>query len=136
MSEAVFEKHEYSKQRKRKIKLVEDYDPRPPQFRGTASDRLPALLDEIRSEQLCVSLLFDKKCCHWNGVDDQHHVDQPSTHNVPAHDVLQTTMTAFKEMQYISEAEAKEIKEGTRDQRQLVFHSLNTCMLRVFSCNN
>ena len=25
MSEAVFEKHEYSKQRKRKIKLVEDY---------------------------------------------------------------------------------------------------------------
>ncbi|KAL5493382.1 hypothetical protein EMCRGX_G014558 [Ephydatia muelleri] len=32
MSEAVFEKHEYSKQTKRKIKLVEDYDPRPPQF--------------------------------------------------------------------------------------------------------
>ena len=34
MSEAVlFEKHEYSKQTKRKIKHVEDYyDPRPPQF--------------------------------------------------------------------------------------------------------
>ena len=59
MSEAVFEKHEYSKQRKRKIKLVADYDPRPPQFQGTASDRLPALLDEIRGEQLhvCVNTL-------------------------------------------------------------------------------
>ena len=79
---------------------------------------MPALLDEIRGEQLCVSLLFDKKCCHWNEVDDQHHIDQPSTHNVPAHDILQTTMTAFKEMQCISEAEAKEIELVTRDQRQ------------------
>ena len=114
MSEAVFEKHEYSKQTKRKIKLVEDYDPRPPQFQGTASDRL----DEIRGEQLCVSLLFDKKCCHWNEVNDQHNVDQPSAHNVPAHDILQTTMTAFKEMLCISEAEAKEIEQVTRDQRQ------------------
>ena len=65
-----------------------------------------------------MSLLFDKKCCHWNEVDDQHHVDQPSTHNAPAHDVLQTTMTGFKEMQFLSEAEAKEIEQGTRDQRQ------------------
>ena len=70
MSEAVFEKHEYSKQRKRKIQPVENYDPRPPEFRGTASDRLPALLEEIRDEHLCVSLLFDKKCCHWNAEDE------------------------------------------------------------------
>ena len=65
-----------------------------------------------------MSLLFDKKCCHWNEVDDQHHIDQRSTHNVPAHDILQTTMTAFKEMQCIREAEAKEIELVTRDQRQ------------------
>lgn len=71
MSEAVFEKHEYSKQRKRKIQPVEDYDPRPPEFRGTASDRLPALLEEIRGEHLCISLLFDKKCRHWNVEDEQ-----------------------------------------------------------------
>ena len=76
MSEAVFEKDEYSKQRKRKIQPVEDYDPRPPEFRGTPSDRLPALLEEIRGEHLCVSLLFDKKCRHWNAEDEQ--VTQPT----------------------------------------------------------
>lgn len=116
MSEAVFEKHEYSKKRKRKIQPVEDYDPRPPQFRGTASDRLPALLEEIRGEQLCVSLLFDKKCRHWNAEDEQH-MNQPSKHNVPADAALQTTMSAFKESQRISEAKAREIEQGTRDQR-------------------
>ena len=57
MSEAVFQKHEYSKQRKRKIQPVEDFDPRPPEFRGTSSDRLPALLEEIRGKQLCVYIV-------------------------------------------------------------------------------
>ena len=116
MSEAVFEKHEYSKQRKRKIKPVEDYDPRPPEFLGSASDRLPALLEEIRGEHLCVSLLFDKKCRHWNAEDEQN-MNQPSAHNVPADAALQTTMSAFKESQRISEAKAREIEQGTREQR-------------------
>ena len=54
MSEAVFQKYEYSKQRKQP---VEDFDPRPPEFRGTSSDRLPALLEEIRGKQLCVYIV-------------------------------------------------------------------------------
>ena len=116
MSEAVFEKHEYSKQRKRKIQPVEDYDPRPPEFQGTASDRLPALLEEIQGEHLCVSLLFDKKCRQWN-VEDEQQMNQPSEHNVPADAALQTTMSAFKESQHISEAKAREIEQGTQDQR-------------------
>ena len=104
MSEAVFEKHDYSKQRKRKIQPVEDYDPRPPEFRGTASARLPALLEDIRGEHLCVSLLFDKKCRYWNTEDEKS--NQPTGHSVPADAALQTTMSAFKESQHISEAKA------------------------------
>ena len=61
MSEAVFEKYEYSKKRKRKIQPIEDYNSRPPEFRGTASERFPELLEEIRGEHLCVSLLFDNE---------------------------------------------------------------------------
>ena len=126
MSEAVFEKHEYSKQRKRKIQPVEDYNPRPPEFRGNASDRLPALLEEIQGEHLCVSLLFDKKCRHWNTEDE---VNQPTEHSVPADAALQTTMSAFKESQCISEAKAREIEQGTRDQRLslLWFSALVLC---------
>ena len=44
-------------------------------------------------------------------------VTQPTEHNVPADAALQTTMSAFKESQRISEAKAREIEQGTRDQR-------------------
>ena len=64
---------------------------------------------------MCVSLLFDKKCRHWN--PDEQHMNQPSEHNVPAVAALQTTMSAFKESQRISEAKAREIEQGMRDQR-------------------
>ena len=44
-------------------------------------------------------------------------MNQPSEHNLPAVAALQTTMSAFKESQRISEAKAREIEQGTRDQR-------------------
>lgn len=37
ISEARFEKHDYAKPTKRKVKLLEDFDPRPPEFRGDAA---------------------------------------------------------------------------------------------------
>ena len=40
LSEATFEKHEYGKPVKRKIKHVEHFDPRPSQFRGSTMSRL------------------------------------------------------------------------------------------------
>ena len=50
MSEARFEKHAYAKPIKRKIKLLENFDPRPPEFRGDAASRLPEFLDKARGE--------------------------------------------------------------------------------------
>ena len=53
--EAVFVKHQYSKPKKRKIQSVEEFDPRPPEFRGTASKRMPEpFLEEIRGDNLFV----------------------------------------------------------------------------------
>jgi hypothetical protein len=60
IAEASFEKHVYGREKKRKVKPLEDFDPRPVEFRGTVRARLPALLEKIRREQLCVSLLFDE----------------------------------------------------------------------------
>ena len=37
-------------------KLIEDFDPRPPEYRGDAESRM---LNKIKEEQLDVSLLFD-----------------------------------------------------------------------------
>ena len=47
MSEANFTKHVYDKKKKREVKPLEGFDPRPLEFRGTAGDRLPALLQNI-----------------------------------------------------------------------------------------
>ena len=46
MSEATFTKHTYDKTKKRKLKRLEDFDPRPLEFRGTAANHLPALLQK------------------------------------------------------------------------------------------
>ena len=53
MSEALFQKHDYSRPNKKKIKPIEDFDPRPEQYKGTAASRLPALLDCVRDKS-CV----------------------------------------------------------------------------------
>ena len=47
MSEAVFEKHDYNKPMKQKIKPREDFDPRSPEFRGKANMLLPDLLEKL-----------------------------------------------------------------------------------------
>jgi len=56
--EAVFQKHHYNKPEKRTIKSVEDFDPWPPEFRGTAKDCLPDSLCKLKGEQLCLYCLI------------------------------------------------------------------------------
>ena len=46
MSEVVFKKHDYSKPMKRRIQLLENFDPRPPELRGNAAELLPASFEE------------------------------------------------------------------------------------------
>lgn len=90
LSDATFEKHDYAKAVKRKICKVEDFDPRPECFRGTVSSRLPELLQKIKGEQLCISLLFDPqfKC---------ENPQQPIAENLPSVTHLKGTVIAFKE---------------------------------------
>ena len=42
-----------------KIKLLEDFDPRPPEFRGRIQSRMPAFLKSVKGEQLSISFLLD-----------------------------------------------------------------------------
>ena len=54
-----FEKHDYQKPAKRRVKLLEDYDPRPPEFRGQIQARIPSFLEHVRGEELAISFLLD-----------------------------------------------------------------------------
>ena len=114
LSEATFEKHTYAKPAKRKIRSVEDFDPRPPEFRGTVASQLPELLNKIRGEQLCISLIFDPQCrCE--------HLDtslQPSAHNLPDAASLRESIRAFKTSIEVTCGKAREIERDTRGQHR------------------
>ena len=109
VSDATFEKHDYTKPNKRKIKRMEDFDPRPQEFRGTVSSRLPELLRALQGEQLCFSLLLDPQFQHET-------IHQPTDHNVPGLEKLKRTMSAFKTSLQITPEEARDIERNTREQ--------------------
>ena len=59
LSDIVFEnKHGYARPVKRKIAAVKNFDLQPEAFRKKAKSRLPALLQQVKGEHLCVSLLL------------------------------------------------------------------------------
>ena len=60
MSDAVFEKYEFGKQRKYKMLEMETFDPRPEKHRGKSDTRMSELLQRVKGKGLCISLLFDK----------------------------------------------------------------------------
>ena len=70
MSEGTFEKHVYGKQKKRSLKPLEEFDPRPVELRGTANERLPELLDKLHGKGLSISSLDSKSRC-WILEGDQ-----------------------------------------------------------------
>ena len=101
LSDATFEKHDYAKPVKKKICSVEDFDPRPQEYRGCASIRLPQLLQKLKGEQLCISLLFDSQF-------QLQTSNQPSAHNIPNTNQLKKTISAFKKSLEITAEQSRE----------------------------
>ena len=111
LSDATFEKHDYAKPVKRKVRKVEDFDPRPESFRGSASIRLPKLLSQLKGEQFCVSLLFDPQYQYV-----QSH--EPSAHSIPEVPQIKETVSAFKKTLEVTAEKSREIERNTREQRK------------------
>ena len=114
MGDTIFEKHVLGREHKRKLVAVEDFDPRPPKYRGTAKEHLPELLEKVRGQGLCVSLLLDPNVRHW----DNSVVATPSTPLLPGRSGLADTIAAFKESLKLPEEKIKEIELRTRNQRE------------------
>ena len=110
MSAAVFEKHDFQKQRKRRISPTEDFDPRPVECRGNAKSLLPTLLESVRGESLGVSLLFDPQYCH-------HQTTAISSPNISDTSKLKETVAAFKVSLKLPSDRLREIEQSTREQR-------------------
>lgn len=105
LSDASFEKHDYAKFVKRKIKSV------------TLDLSLLEIMHDLgiliyykRSKGLCVSLLFYPQFQY----ESSH---QPSNHNVPNVSQLKQTITAFKRTLELTADRSREIERDTREQR-------------------
>ena len=118
ISDATFEKHDYAKPIKRKISPVENFDPRPEKFRGVASSRLPELLQKLKGEQLCISLLFDE---HFQVASSS----QPDDKNLPSISDLKNTIQEFKKSLEVTQQMSREIERNTL--YSLFLHAYSIC---------
>ena len=112
VSQTHFERHEHSKPVKRKFELLEEFDPRPVEFRGSARSNLPKLLNEVEGKKLCISLLLDPTYS-----EEKTTTQQPDDYSIPSVSDLKSTIEAFKKSLEVSHDEARKIERDTRDQR-------------------
>lgn len=109
MSAAVFEKHDYRKEKKRKVVSTEDFDPRPAEFRGKAPVLLQEFLEKVRGQSLGVSVMFDPQY--------RQETIPTSGPDIPNTSALKETVRAFKESLCMPTEKLREIEQNTREQR-------------------
>ena len=97
----MFEKHVYAKVKKRRLEPSDDFDPCPDKFKGTAKNSLPALLNALRGEELCISLLLDSNVCPNDGTTLSSS-SVPTSSTLPGIEKLKKSVSAFKESLNIS----------------------------------
>lgn len=120
VSEAVFQKHVYGRQRKHELKPMEDFDPRPVDLRGKAKDHLNVFFGKVRGQGLGVSLLLDEECRCWSG-----NTEQQVSPALPTKQELQKRVEEFKKSLFMSPQKIREIEQSTRDQSQsTLWHSV------------
>lgn len=111
-SEAKFAKHVYGKSKKKPLKDIESFDPRPLEYKGTAEAHLLTLLDKLRGSGLSISLSLDKKTRFWK--DDVKEGSHSPT--LPTKNELQQSVSEFKKSLKLSADLIRDTEQHTRDQ--------------------
>ena len=96
-AETKFSKHVYGKEKKRNLKPLEHFDPRPDELKGTASSALPELLYKSHGMRLFISLSLDSKNRFWkkqNTID--HSETELSPRLLPSKSELEKLVIEFK----------------------------------------
>ena len=110
LSKIVFEKHSYGRERKRSLKIMEDFDPRPAEYHNTAKDLLQDFLGKVKGKGLGVSLLLDPDLrANLSGTSSL----QPE---LPSKAELQYRVKEFKKSLELPPEKTCEIEQNTRDQ--------------------
>jgi len=108
IASTAFEKHDYQRPVKRKISLIEDFDPRPSEYRGQIQTRLPSFLQKVKGEELAISFLLDSSL--------QQTQLAPASVDI-SDENLHVSIAAFKDTLKVTADRAREIERNTREQR-------------------
>ena len=106
MSEVLFVKHVYGHECKKNLELLEDFDPRPLDFKAWATTNLATFMQKVKGRNLGVSLLLDPSAQVWTE-------ETTETPAVVSTERLRKSVAAFKEL---PTAELRRIERETRDQ--------------------
>ena len=114
MSDVSFTKHVYGRTVKHDLKSLNEYDPRPMEYRGKAQGRLPGFLSKVKGKGLGVSVLFDPEGRVWK-LDDEA---KATLSDLPSKDVLVKRVAAFKESLKLTPERIRAMERSTVDQSQ------------------
>ena len=89
---------------------MEEFDPCPPQFKGTTTANLKTFLDKTKGQNLGVSLLLDPSTKVWMENSKADKMEQPS---VLSNEQLLLYVAAFKESLKLPNSKIREIERSS-----------------------
>ena len=117
MSQVKFEKHTYGNERQQNIQPMEMFDPRPMEFRGTATASLKQFIKTTKGKCSCVPLLFDESTQIWKQPPLTTEESPVATeYNICSKNEMERDAEAFKESLKIDKAGINAIERETREQ--------------------
>ena len=118
MSEVTFQKHVYGRQVKHTLQSIDEFDPRPSEYHGTAPQQLKEFLKKVKGMGLGVSLIHDEDVRVWKGDSVGDSQAQSSTVSVPSKSEITDRVALFKETLRLSPQQIRELERQTKDQHQ------------------
>ncbi len=100
-------------EKERTFKPLEEFDPRPPEYRNTSQARLKELLEKVRGKGLCISLMLDPESQYWHSGEAE-----ALSPVLPSKQELQQRVNNFKESLKLPAHKIREIEQSTREQSQ------------------
>lgn len=119
ISDLKFQKHVYGRQQKHVLQPLHEFDPRPTEYRGTASVLLQSFLTSVKGKGLGVSVLLDEDTRVW-AVEGEGgaSVDSSESPSLPSRDELKERVLAFKKNLHLTPERIRQIERETKHQSQ------------------
>ena len=123
IAEATFQKHVYGQEQKREFQSLTDFDPRPSELRGNATDQMHSFLQKVKGKALGVSLLFDSDCRCWSTTSGC--TANALSPQLPSKEELKERVDRLKDSLNMPTQKMREIEQNTRDQsHSSLWHSV------------